>query len=73
MKWININDKKPIVGEWVLILFTGKLTDPDYKILGGGIAQARLISEKGDWMLPYWIEDDAKITHWMELPEWPED
>ena len=67
MHWINLKKQEPPIGEWVLIL-----TD------GGGTFTVRRIAKRfsndsKDWMLPYYMRQDAKITHWMPLPKPPEE
>lgn len=76
MEWIALNKEKPPRGQWILAL--AKAHNKSYKVMGGGIFLVRLLAESDDydpkdWMRPYYMDDKAVITHWMQLPEWPEE
>lgn len=70
MGWTSLKKELPPLGEWVL-----GLTDM------GAIAQIRRVNADAncklqtitDWMIPAWLKDDAKFTHWIPIPEIPQD
>lgn len=74
-KWINIHDEQPPLGDWVLALCKAP---GSHKNLGRGIYTVRRIAE-GDaydpvkWLLPYYMHESAILTHWMPMPEMPDD
>jgi|HubBroStandDraft_3_1064219.scaffolds.fasta_scaffold04924_5 hypothetical protein len=63
MQWISLKKQTPPIGEWILALTEG-----------GGIYESRYLGETKDnigWMVPWYLQEDVKFTHWMPLPEKP--
>lgn len=78
MEWIDLRDKLPELGKWVLGLTNYE--QGNYEKMGGGIYQLRRTGEKAqsgyertDWMIPAYVKDDAVFTHWTPLPNFPKD
>ncbi len=63
MKWINVNDSLPPQGERVLVYCSSGLIDKGYRL--GGLWER-------DWAGMTFKEAGYKITHWMPLPEPPQ-
>jgi hypothetical protein len=69
MKWISLDEEMPRLSTWILGYTNG-----------GGIYVIRRVSEtningylRTDWMIPAYVRDDARFTHWMPIPAAPEE
>lgn len=76
MEWIDLKDKLPELGKWVLGLTNYE--QGNYEKMGGGIFQIRRIAESPEmgytrthWLVPYYVKEDAIFTHWVEIPNFP--
>lgn len=72
-RWIPVGEKLPEIGETVLVIASGwpKLR----KELRGAVEIATLYADRPqpDWMLEAWPDWACpEVTHWMPLPEPPE-
>lgn len=76
MEWIDLRDRLPELGKWVLGLTNYE--QGNYEKMGGGIYQIRRIAEspqmgysRPHWLIPYYVKEEAVFTHWMEIPNFP--
>ena len=63
--WNSIDDKMPVVGEWVLILMA----------VGDNVERAKYKGDGdflGNWCSTSGKNQTYKVTHWMTSPELPE-
>lgn len=60
-QWISVEDKWPQNGEWILVYLS------DGNMICGSYYDAM------GFALDYYYEDMGQITHWMPLPEPPEE
>ena len=70
-KWISVEDRLPEDGELVLVLASGKPCENITLVDAYEMAEYSRDNNRG-WILetyPMW--EDAKVTHWMPLPEPP--
>lgn len=70
-EWISVSDRLPIYGDPVLIVGNGVTQNVTYMRDGA--------DDEQDWFEPYFFDHDdgckvdwSKVTHWMPLPEPPE-
>ena len=61
-EWIKTSDRMPATGSWVLAVST---LDIWILFYDGINATGHHWLEEGDW--------NAKVTHWMPLPRFPDD
>lgn len=71
MKWISINEFSPELGKWVLVR---SCSDYNEKIFHVGKQEVRgNLFEVGNNPLDYYGSYVVVVTHWMPLPESPND
>ena len=71
--WVSVEDELPDDRIWVLVWHTGYKTakkakfiryiTPEFLFDGGG----------GAWQLDGWSDNEGHVTHWMPLPEPPQE
>ncbi len=68
-KWISAKDKLPEGEDFVLVIASG---NPRSNITLQNAYELATYSKETGWIFEVWPEwEDAKITHWMSLPEPP--
>ena len=69
-KWISVKDRLPEIDQIVLVVASGK---PQKNITLENAIELAEYDPEG-WILEMWPEwMEAKVTHWMPLPEPPEE
>ena len=63
MEWISVEDRLPGIDQMVLVLYDRELCS---------LAWLKIINNKYVWNHQIPLYGDS-ITHWMQLPELPED
>lgn len=76
MEWIDLKDRLPELGTWVLGLTNYE--QGNYEKMGGGIFQIRRIADspqmgymRTHWLIPYYVSEEAVFTHWVQIPNFP--
>ena len=65
-QWIRIEDEKPDTGQYVLVNHKdGVMQCAQYLISG--------YDDRELWVLDHYYKEQGEITHWMPLPEPPEE
>lgn len=65
-QWISVEDEKPDIGQYVLVYHKdGNMQCAQYSRSG--------YDDRDLWGLDYYYEGQKEITHWMPLPEPPEE
>lgn len=70
LRWIPVKERLPEPGKMVLLIVSGKVNNIT---LIGAYELGEFDTDEG-WILEMWPEwEDPKVTHWMPLPELPEE
>lgn len=70
LRWIPVKERLPEPGKMVLLIVNGKVKNIT---LIGAYELGEFDTDEG-WILEMWPEwKDPKVTHWMPLPEPPEE
>lgn len=70
LRWIPVKERLPEPGKMVLLIVSGKVKNIT---LIGAYELGEFDIDEG-WILEMWPEwEDPKVTHWMPLPELPEE
>ena len=70
-KWISVKEQLPNDGDPVLVVVYGKYKNIEFK---GAYELATYSEPDNDWILDAYPEaEDITVTHWLSLPEPPEE
>ena len=65
-QWVSVEDEWPDIGQYILVYHKdGVMQCAQYLISG--------YDDRGLWVLDHYYEEQGEITHWMPLPEPPEE
>ena len=71
--WVSVEDELPDNKMWVLVWHTGYQTAKKAKFIRDVAPEFIFDGGGGAWQLDGWSDNEGHVTHWMPLPEPPQE